>query len=267
LLEALQVMGVLSLEKMEFWKTILENGRERSWKYVKRPIWLEEDRIQTGHFVSTISIANVLNLTDSVHTVSSRDFESIIKVFASQSLRLHRDILALPQRYELGEKFMSSFLQHCHDHLGIQRNGLHPSYPSILIPPCYFTNDYIGEIMDARWGDIISVPQEIEVQPIRRFKTIEPYQVAMNPLFALWRKLGLVETRPLMRSVLGKDAEDIIRRIIEKDIVVYYEMMILEDIPEHLFITSYFPCMSPQVEPDGLGLDDLFGGDSLMEFE
>jgi hypothetical protein len=116
---------------------------------------------------------------------------------------------------------------------------------------------------------VITLPAEGPIGEIT-YKKGATFRARSNPVIRLWEKLGLATSVSVYREVLAEDAEEDIRRFLDKTKIYkpVSDYFIREDIPEHLY--TCLPTSEPHVpwpsftqKSLGFSLEDIMGYSSV----
>jgi len=259
LFNALRNLGILAMDKMEFW-TKLESRNDRvynAWKYLKRPIQMVEGRILTGDYLIFPSCANVFNFKDGFHTCPQDTHYERCRKYARQTSRLFQSLSSTAFVSDASRASMRTILGNWHKHLGFDIHGNHAEYPDIICPPAYSSGDLFEMVLEVRLWTMTFVPCEDEYGQVSYNKG-DAWVGRSAPILTLWERLGYLERFPERRLICVWKEPDTLRAALSGSLKAVYRYVVTRRVPEHLRVClSALPHVPLHGDPD-VDLGDMW---------
>jgi hypothetical protein len=277
MMEALTNLGNVAPEKVESWESgrVEEHDGDDAWHYTKRPInRLDNESMFYGTQIVWPSLANILNLSDALHTTSAEDISSRQKVYANQVYRFLRSMEHMPRALEDRDvDLVQVFLKGGHEALNIPRNGIKPQVQGsqCWVPGYRWEGDMVGMGIESISACVVDIPMEFDASvhsEIAFYKNCS-FRYKSTGVLSLLEKLGYLEKKIVMETVIADEHWDRIDRLLRKENYgrYVYEYVVLDEPPEwtyavlqHSRVPHDSRCPSMHVDEDLIGYIHEFLG-------
>jgi len=235
--EFLRQLGTISRVKSEAFPRVEEDEfvENATYNYVKRRITRIGNRLVFGELVTWPNLANILNLTDTFHTVPASFRSQRLRIYAGQLSRFHDDVKA-SSRSEKDIEMVNSMVQTFHEFMKVGYEGTTSNRGSARVPPAWIDTEQSSweSWIDQHWNEADEFPEIAtgsEVIDENFYKVGSQLVLPMGPMWKLLAGLGYVEVKA--RKVLVCVRDDYVRRLLVSKVRYrpLYDITVMQSIP------------------------------------